>query len=209
MSQFPPAMPRALANQAKMMQSRSPAARAADGQASEAGTLGSWRMAHDEDPEPAAPPESADFWNQELDQGRGSQAEQPHAPQPAQAAPVTQAARNFVDRSNETPAARRLREQQDKAAKSGRRSVRYNQMGAHNAINVRLPEHLQQVGSGENERSVLVLDSRDNRLQSPYQGWLLDEILINANARINIMSDRALVRSPSTGYHMNLFAQDP
>jgi hypothetical protein len=78
-------------------------------------------------------------------------------------------------------------------------------MGAHNAINVRLPEHLQQVGSGENERSVLVLDSRDNRLQSPYQGWLLDEILINANARINILSDRALVRSPSTGYHMNLF----
>ena len=205
MSQFPPAMPRALANQAKMMQSRSPAARAADGQASEAGTLGSWRMAHDEDPEPAAPPESADLWNQEFDQGRGSQAEQPHAPQPAQAAPVTQAARNFVDRSNETPAARRLREQQDKAAKSGRRSVRYNQMGAHNAINVRLPEHLQQVGSGENERSVLVLDSRDNRLQSPYQGWLLDEILINANARINILSDRALVRSPSTGYHMNLF----
>ena len=92
----------------------------------------------------------------------GSQADQPHAPQPAQAAPVTQAARNFVDRSNETPAARRLREQQDKAAKSGRRSVRYNQMGAHNAINVRLPKHLQQVGSGENERSVLVLDSRDN-----------------------------------------------
>ena len=205
MSQFPPAMPRALANQAKMMQSRSPAARAADGQASEAGTLGSWRMAHDEDPEPAVPPESADYWYQEVDQGRGSQAEQPQASQPAQAAPVTQAARNFVDRSNETPAARRLREQQDKAAKSGRRSVRYNQMGAHNAINVRLPEHLQQVGSGENERSVLVLDSRDNRLQSPYQGWLLDEILINANARINILSDRALVRSPSTGYHMNLF----
>ena len=52
---------------------------------------------------------------------------------------------------------------------------------------------------------MLVLDSRDNRLQSPYQGWLLDEILINANARINILSDRALVRSPSTGYHMNLF----
>ena len=83
--------------------------------------------------------------------------------------------------------------------------MKFNQMGAHNAINVRLPEHLQQVGSGENERSVLVLDSRDNRLQSPYQGWLLDEILINANARINILSDRALVRSPSTGYHMNLF----
>ena len=162
-------------------------------------------MAHDEDPEPAFPPESGDFWFQGGDQGRGSQAEQPQASQPAQAAPVTHAARNFVDRSNETPAARRLREQQDKAAKSGRRSVRYNQMGAHNAINARLPEHLQQVGSGENERSVLVLDSRDNRLQSPYQGWLLDEILINANARINILSDRALVRSPSTGYHMNLF----
>lgn len=204
MSQFPPAMPRALANQAQKLQARSSGARASDEMRSEAGTISSWQVAQDVDSDAPAPP---DGWiparGPQVDQGQQSQPAQ--ASQPVQAAPVTQAARNFMDRSNETPAARRLREQQDKAEKAGRRSVRYNQMGAHNAINVRLPDHLQQVGSGQNERSVLVLDSRDNRLQSPFQGWLLDEILINANARINILSDRALVRSPTTGYHMNLF----
>ena len=52
---------------------------------------------------------------------------------------------------------------------------------------------------------MLVIDSRDQRLQSPYQGWLLDEILVNAQAGINIHVDKAQVRSPNTGYHFNIF----
>ena len=52
---------------------------------------------------------------------------------------------------------------------------------------------------------MLVIDSRDKRIQSPYQGWLLDEILLNAQSGINVLSDRQLVRSPNTGYHFNLF----
>eukprot|EP00435_Cladocopium_sp_Y103_P013918 s4422_g3.t1 len=194
-------MPSALARQAAMLQGRQQINRQTDQAApSESGTLSSWQVAAEAFDEVGQdfPSDIKSFFQSV------PEADQPQQPV-AQAAPVTQAARSFVDRSNETPAARRLREQQEKAARKGRRSVRYNQMGAHNAINVELPKHLQQVGSGQNERSVLVLDNRDMRLQSPYQGWLLDEILINANARINILSDRALVRSPTTGYHMNLF----
>ena len=120
-------------------------------------------------------------------------------------APAMQAARNFVDHTNEPPASRRLRRQQENASRNGRRGVRYVQLGAHNAVNIELPNHVQQVGSKQGERSILVLDHRDQRLQSPFQGWLLDEILTNAAARINILSDSRLVRSPTTGYHCNLF----
>ena len=52
---------------------------------------------------------------------------------------------------------------------------------------------------------MLVVDTRDQRISSPFQGWLLDEILINAQAGVNVLSDARQVRSPSTGYHMNLF----
>ena len=100
-------MPRALSNQAKMLQGRSRAARASDDQHSEAGTMGSWRVA--EDPEQDVPPDHAEAWSGVFEPARAAQAEQPQPSQPAQAAPVTQAARSFVDRSNETPAARRLR----------------------------------------------------------------------------------------------------
>ena len=131
----------------------------------------------------------------------------PAVPLPASQpqAPAMQAARNFVDHTNEPPASRRLRRQQEHASRNGRRGVRYVQLGAHNAVNIELPNHVQQVGSKQGERSILVLDHRDQRLQSPFQGWLLDEILTNAAARINILSDSRLVRSPTTGYHCNLF----
>ena len=43
------------------------------------------------------------------------------------------------------------------------------------------------------------------RITSPFQGWLLDEILLNAQSGINILSDRQLLRSPNNGYHMNIF----
>ena len=108
-------------------------------------------------------------------------------PQLHTAAPVTQAARNFVDHTNEPAAARRLRKQQEMAQRKGRRGARFVQLGAHNACNIALPPHIQQVGSGQGERSIMVLDHRDLRLQSPFQGWLLDEILTNAGARIREM----------------------
>ena len=120
--------------------------------------------------------------------------------------PATQAARNLLEGVNETSAGRRLRRQQERAARKGTDRVRWGQAPPlRSPLNFQLPSYLRQIGSGEGERSVLVLDSRDQRLQSPYQGWLLDEILVNAQAGINIHADKALVRSPNTGYHFNMF----
>ena len=101
---------------------------------------------------------------------------------------------------------RKLRKQQERAARKGARALRFGQMGGvHNALRTALPPYLRQVGAGDGERSVLVLDSRDQRISSPFQGWLLDEILVNAQAGVNILSDARLIRSPSTGYHLSLF----
>ena len=125
------------------------------------------------------------------------------------AAPVLQAAQVLVDHANETPASRKLRRQQEQAARRGKRAFRWGNIApqnlAHNPLNSKLPEHLSQVGAQEGERSVLIVDNRDNRIQSPFQNWLLDEVLTNALSYLNVKSDRHLVRSPSSGYHFNLF----
>ena len=132
------------------------------------------------------------------------------AAQPAATtAPVLQAAQGLLNHSNENPTARRLRFQQERAARRGRCGVRWGQLApgnlAHNPLNTALPDHLSQLGAGEGERSILVLDDRDRRVQSPFQGWLLDEVLTNALAGINVRADRHSVRAPSTGYHFSLF----
>ena len=213
-------IPAALGKQAALIRSKFPPCGPREEEASSeaAASTGSWQ--HVPGGDPAAQSGGGDDpWNApELDSDGlamppadlklGSIPEHGQAQRPSgtsAGAPVTQAAQNWVDHANETPAGRRLRKQQENAARKGYRRVKWNQMGAHNAVNVALPGHIQQVGSGDCERSVLVLDSRDQRMQSPYQGWLLDEIITNAYAGINILSDRQLVRSPSSGYHMNLF----
>ena len=120
--------------------------------------------------------------------------------------PATQAAQQFVQHANETAAARRLQKQQEKnEARGGGKRVRWGQFDYNSPHQRQLPDYLAQVGSGPGERSVLVIDTRDQRLQSPVQGWVLDEILTNAQAAINVLSDRNLVRSPQQGYHFNLF----
>ena len=130
-------------------------------------------------------------------------------PPATNAAPAVQAAQSILGHANEVPASRRLRRQQEQAARRGRRAFRWGQMSpgdlAHNPLDTQLPGHLSQVGSNEGERSVLIMDNRDNRIQSPFQGWLIDEVLTNALSYVNIKSDRSLVRSPSSGYHFSLF----
>ena len=127
----------------------------------------------------------------------------------SQAAPVNQAAQGFLDHTHEPPVARRLRRQQEQAQRRGRRGIRWGAMGqanpAHNPLNQAPPECISQIGAGTDERSILILDGRDRRVQSPFQGWLLDEVLTNALSYINVRTDRSLVRAPSTGYHLNLF----
>ena len=100
-----------------------------------------------------------------------------------------------------------MAKQKDRAMHTGRRGMRWGQMQApaNSATNYKLPHFIQQLGAGEDERSVLVVDSRDRGIRSPFQGWLVDEILLNAQNEVNILSDRQLVRQHQTGFHMNLF----
>ena len=215
--------PAALNRQRAMIQSKFPSATVRDDDvqsvASEAaGSVSSWTQVPQG--QSSATVDAADPWADHGDQTDSDGLKLPPAdlklgaipeheaadqPRRGMSAPVTQAAQNWVDHTNETPAQRRLRKEQEKAARKGNRRVQWRQMGAHTAVSVALPRHIQQVGSGDGERSVLVLDARDLRMQSPYQGWLLDEIITNAYAGISINSDRQLVRSPSSGYHLNIF----
>ena len=209
---FPPA---ALNNQQRILQSRFPPARGREEEdvRSNAGSTTSWvevpagDEAQDSDGLEMPPAEMRLGSGNKMDPipEHGPNAPSMAPPQLHTAAPVTQAARNFVDHTNEPAAAQRLRRQQEMAQRKGKKGARFVQLGAHNACNIALPPHIQQVGSGQGERSIMVLDHRDLRLQSPFQGWLLDEILTNAGARINIQSDARLVRSPTTGYHCNMF----
>ncbi|CAL1129875.1 unnamed protein product, partial [Cladocopium goreaui] len=101
--------------------------------------------------------------------------------------------------------AKRLAAQKAQAKRKGQKGIKWGQMSGANSQNFQLPPFIQQLGAQENERSVLVVDSRDKRIRSPFQGWLLDEILLNAQCGINVLSDGKLIRSPNSGYHMNVF----
>eukprot|EP00435_Cladocopium_sp_Y103_P002058 s5775_g1.t1 len=131
----------------------------------------------------------------------------PAAKAPPPAAPATQAAQQAAQQvlGSAQKQAARLACQKARASRRGARGVRWGQMPAINAQNFQLPPFVQQLGAKQGERSILVIDSRDRRIQSPFQGWLVDEILLNAQSGVNILVDRQLVRSPNTGYHLNLF----
>ena len=124
-------------------------------------------------------------------------------PASSSAAPATQAARGLLDSAQQQY--ERIAQQKARAKKKGHKGVRWGQMAGSNAQNFQLPPFVQQVGAKSDERSVLVIDSWDRRIQSPFQGWLVDEILVNAQSGVNLLSDRQLIRSPNMGYHMNLF----
>ena len=187
---------------------------------SNAGSTVSWTKVTHEPPRPVVDPPATstvptiEEKNVEETAAHDPWAEEPQADQPgvaypatSAAAPPTQAARNLLGGVNETPAARSLRRQQERADRKGAHRVRWGQVPhpGHSAVNFKLPTYLRQIGAADGESSVLVLDCRDHRLQSPYQGWLLDEIWVNAQAGINIHSERTSVRSPNAGYHLNLF----
>ena len=217
MSNFPPAYPSPLDRQHAMASARAVAAQHDDA-ASTTGSLSSWSevgCAPAPKARPPAPPTEV------IEEGEGDDDQDlppsdpsvyGTAPAPGQvfaqasgAAPATQAARRVLD--SKTDQSNKLAKQKARAKQKGQR-VRWGPMalgGVQNPQNFQLPPFVQQLGSGPEERSVLIVDNRDQRIQSPFQGWLLDEILLNAQSGINILSDRQLVRSPSQGYHMNLF----
>ena len=228
MSNFPPArstFPSAQFRQQTMASSRAADWIGPDDSASATGSAVSWSVVQEAGAQPAriqypAPkpppkgfekkviPESAPAGQEEVESEPdmpphdGWDADLPKTA-PPQAAPAVQAAKQLLGSAQKQAA--KIASQNAKARKKGHRGIRWGQMPAANAQNFQLPPYVQQLGAKEHERSVLVIDSRDKRIQSPYQGWLLDEILLNAQSGINVLSDRQLVRSPNTGYHFNLF----
>ena len=82
------------------------------------------------------------------------------------------------------------------------------QSSAHNPYVIQMPkflEPLQETDDGE-DQSILVIDNRDDRMVSPFQTWLVSEIMSNAASSINVLTERDQVMPPSSGYHLALFA---
>ena len=71
------------------------------------------------------------------------------------------------------------------------------------------PEFVEQVvveAEDPNRNPLLVVDNRDERLISPFQNWLVDEIMSEAASSSNVPTERDQVMPPNSGYHCSLFA---
>lgn len=53
---------------------------------------------------------------------------------------------------------------------------------------------------------MIMVDARDDRMVSPFQAWLVSEIMSNAASSINVMTERDQVMPPSSGFHLALWA---
>ena len=51
-----------------------------------------------------------------------------------------------------------------------------------------------------------MVDKRDDRIVSPFQAWLVREIMTNSSSSINVLTERDQVMPPQSGYHLSLFA---
>ena len=90
-----------------------------------------------------------------------------------------------------------------------RRGRRDRGPAAHNPFRVQRPEFVRQMvveEEDETRNSLLVIDNRDDRVVSPFQNWLAQEIMSNAASSINVLTERDQVLTPSSGYHCSLFA---
>ena len=76
-----------------------------------------------------------------------------------------------------------------------------------NPFVVQRPEFVQQVVVEENDparSSLLVVDNRDERIISPFQNWLVEEIISNAASSINDLTERDQVMPPNSGYNCSV-----
>ena len=79
---------------------------------------------------------------------------------------------------------------------------------AHNPQNSALPRYIERVNAScdDGDRSITVIDNRDMKIISPFQGWTVTEIVDNAAGTINIITERDQVMSPTSGYFFALHA---
>ena len=80
--------------------------------------------------------------------------------------------------------------------------------GAHNPYEVQLPKFLTTVVTTDDKdwSSIMMVDKRDDRLVSPFQAWLVSEIMANSASSINVLTERDQVMPPNSGFHLSLFA---
>ena len=78
----------------------------------------------------------------------------------------------------------------------------------HNPFEVKMPWFIDWVAETEDpeDASIIILDKRDDRLVSPFQAWLVSEIMANSASSINVLTERDQVMPPSSGFHLALFA---
>ena len=94
---------------------------------------------------------------------------------------------------------------------SGQAAGGYGHTGgnaAHNPFEVKLPKFLYWLEMNEDnmeENSVIMVDDRDARMVSPFQGWLTKEIMSNSASSINVLTERDQVMPPNLGFHLTLF----
>ena len=80
---------------------------------------------------------------------------------------------------------------------------------AHNPYEVKMPRFLVPIYEGmkfPEDTSIVVVDNRDDRMVSPFQAWLVSEIMSNAASSINVLTERDQVMPPNSGFSVALFA---
>ena len=73
---------------------------------------------------------------------------------------------------------------------------------------VRLPNLLCSMAECEDDEektSIIMVDDRDDRIVSPFQAWLVREIITKSANSVNVLTDRDQVTPPSSGFHLSLF----
>eukprot|EP00439_Symbiodinium_sp_Y106_P002378 s4904_g1.t1 len=64
----------------------------------------------------------------------------------------------------------------------------------------------QAIQDTEPKTSIIMVDTRDERIVSPFQAWLVREIMTNSSSSVNVLTERDQVMPPNSGYHLSLFA---
>ena len=80
----------------------------------------------------------------------------------------------------------------------------------HNPFAMQIPAYVESVitdaADDDVKKSLTTVDNRDDRVISPFQNWLVEEIMANVASSINVLTERGQVMPPSCGFQMSLFA---
>jgi hypothetical protein len=69
----------------------------------------------------------------------------------------------------------------------------------------RYNESIAECEGEAQDTSIIMIDNRDDRMVSPFQAWLVSEIMANAASSINVLTERDQVMPPNSGFHLSLF----